>query len=85
MSEWRKVGPKVVTHDVPVEKVIERVVTVPHEQRIEIPIQRVVERVVQVPVDRVVERVVEVPTLALGEVSIVFGTYRYSCAWQGWE
>lgn len=55
--------------EVPIEKIIERIVKVPQETIIEVPVEKCIERVVtvhstdvvEVPVEKVIERIVRVP------------------------
>ena len=56
------VAPKEVRVEVPVEKIVEKIV----EVRVEVPVEKVVEKTIEkrieVPVEKIVEKTVEVPT-----------------------
>ena len=74
-----KIVEKEVRVEVPVEKVVEKIVNVPVEKvvekevRVEVPVEKIVEKIVEVPVEKIVERVVEVcpPTTSPSEAESV--------------
>ena len=47
---------KKVIKEVPVEKIVEKIV----ERRVEVPVEKIVEKIVEVPVEKIVEKIVEV-------------------------
>ncbi len=61
-----------------IDRIIERIVTVPHTTAVQVPVERLIERVVQVPqvkhtevaVERFNERVVQVPSEKVVEVPV---------------
>ena len=71
---------KVVVKEVPVEKIVEKIVEVPVEKIVEkvvvkeVPVEKVVEKIVEVPVEKIVEKIVEVdppPRTAIVEPEVV--------------
>lgn len=76
--EVTKETPQITVKEIPVERVVEKLIQVDQQHIIEVPVEKVVERRIEVPkvtmqavpVERKVEKVVQVPVVRIKEVPV---------------